>query len=255
MRGWWAHWPAANLGLVTGEPEGIVAVDVDGPAAARTLLELAGGRPLGGLAVRTGRGAQLWYLTPEGEAVRNSAGCLADNVDVRGLGGYVVAPPSLHATGRRYTFAGGELGSIPTWLLELARPTGRTMGQGKRQAPVVFQGPACGATDHGRRALERECAELRTTPEGRRNHKLNQAAYALGRRVAGGSLAEALVVDELTAAALHAGLGERETAATIASGLRAGMQRPLTDAAVGAEIAARRAGRLLTATSVGELLQ
>ena len=53
--------------------------------------------------VKTGGGGQhLYFLWPEGAGVRNSAGKIAPGLDVRGHGGYVVAPPSLHASGARY---------------------------------------------------------------------------------------------------------------------------------------------------------
>ena len=61
---------------------------------------------------------------------------------------------------------------------------------------------------------------------GQRNHGLNRAAFRLGQLVAGGELAADLVHDELLAAALSTGLGEREATRTIRSGLRAGEGSP-----------------------------
>ncbi len=253
IAGWWSHWSTANIGVVTGTPGGIVAVDVDGPAGARNLLELAAGRDLGGLIVRTGRGMQLWFHTPTDGEIRNSAGALAPRVDIRGLGGYTIDPPSLHATGRRYKFAGGELGPMPDWLLKLVRRPTASKALPLEREIVLPPSPLGGGTEHGLRALEREASELRQTPEGHRNAKLNMSAFALGRRVAGGGLAEPLVTDRLTEAALDAGLPQREIAATLASGLHAGMQRPLTDDQAGEEIRASRTRRLLAAGTDEEL--
>ncbi len=115
VRGWWSGRPHSNIGIATGTPGGIVAVDIDSPAAARALDELAAGRPLDGLIVRTVRGWHRWYRTP-GAPVRNSRGRLAPGIDVRGVGGYVVAPPSVR--GRRYEFVDGRLDLPPGWLLD-----------------------------------------------------------------------------------------------------------------------------------------
>src|SRR5262249_52495788 len=84
VRGWWAGRPDANIGIPPGRPGGIVAVDIDGPDAQRALDELAAGRPLDGLVVRTGRGWHRWYETSPHVTIRNSQSRLARGVDVRG---------------------------------------------------------------------------------------------------------------------------------------------------------------------------
>jgi hypothetical protein len=63
-------------------------------------------------------------------------------------------------------------------------------------------------------------------PAGQRNHALNAAAYSLGQLVPAGALRQDRVVALLTAAAEAAGLQPSEIAATIASGMSAGMKRP-----------------------------
>lgn len=109
IRRWWHQWPNANVGLATGH--GLVALDVDPRhGGAETLVDLQ--RELGNLpqtvAVETGSGGRHIYLSPvdpkTGEVleVRNSASVLGVGVDVRGDGGYVVAPPSVHQSGRPY---------------------------------------------------------------------------------------------------------------------------------------------------------
>ncbi len=54
-----------------------------------------------------GGGSHLWYRMPEGKAYGNATGNLPKGIDIRGAGGYVVVAPSLHKSGRRYTFAEG----------------------------------------------------------------------------------------------------------------------------------------------------
>lgn len=103
---WWQQWPRANVGLVTGAVSGFVAIDLDG-AGAGALLEAAG-VDLGATAmVQTARGRHYLYRHPGGK-VGNRARLLDDGngsgVDIRGDGGYIVAPPSVHGTGAIYTW-------------------------------------------------------------------------------------------------------------------------------------------------------
>jgi hypothetical protein len=121
---WWRRWPAANVGVVTGPASGYVVLDVDGPAGLRSLAELE--RRLGTLMtaqVLTGSGGwHYWFRAPSDE-LRNSAGVLDDGLDVRGDGGYVVAPPSIHESGNPYRWT-RELEHAVEWpeaLLEDAR--------------------------------------------------------------------------------------------------------------------------------------
>jgi hypothetical protein len=75
-------------------------------------------------------------------------------------------------------------------------------------------------------ALADELATLARAHEGQRNEQLNRSAFALGQIVGGGHLDRARVERALTATALGIGLEEREVAATIKSGIEAGMQKP-----------------------------
>lgn len=77
-------------------------------------------------------------------------------------------------------------------------------------------------------ALAGEVSRVKTSVNGTRNNTLNAAAFAVGTLVATGALDEAVAVDELTAAAHQAGLGERETDGTIKSGLGKGKLKPRT---------------------------
>jgi putative DNA primase/helicase len=76
------------------------------------------------------------------------------------------------------------------------------------------------------KALTQELGILRAAPDGSRNNQLNKSAFALGQIVGAGLLTEADVEQELTEVALTIGLGEKETAATIKSGLDAGKLKP-----------------------------
>lgn len=101
---WWTRWPSANIGLVTGNASGIIVLDIDpahgGVESLRQLVD-AEGAVAHFAKVRTGGGGEHYYMRHPGGRVRNRTG-LRPGIDVRGDGGYVVAPPSLHASGRRY---------------------------------------------------------------------------------------------------------------------------------------------------------
>ena len=124
IRKWWGRWPAANIGILTGPESGILVLDVDGKLGEQSLIELE--RRYGPLpdtyTVRTGGGGQhLYFLWPQGADVRNSQSRIAPGLDIRGQGGYVVAPPSLHASGSRYEINESAIppAPCPHWLLSV----------------------------------------------------------------------------------------------------------------------------------------
>lgn len=83
-----------------------------------------------------------------------------------------------------------------------------------------------GGSKYGTKALDNECAIVRTAPRGTRNSTLNIAALKIGHLIAGGECSEAEACTALAAAAASAGLDEAETLSTIRSGMRAGMREP-----------------------------
>lgn len=113
---WWQQWPDANLGIACGA-SGLVVIDADGKSGhdgIESWHDLLGelGHDCGETAtVETpGPGLHLYYRATDRE-VRNSASKLGPGLDVRGVGGYVIAPPSVHPNGGTYNWA---LGADPT---------------------------------------------------------------------------------------------------------------------------------------------
>jgi KaiC/GvpD/RAD55 family RecA-like ATPase len=101
---WWTRYPDANIGLTTGASSGLVVVDVDG-ADGEAALAVYGELPLT-VESLTGKGRHLLFRgAPE---IRNSAGKLGPQLDVRAEGGYIVAPPSIHPNGGVYRWANGR---------------------------------------------------------------------------------------------------------------------------------------------------
>lgn len=118
VRSWWAKTPDANIGIVTGKVSGIGVVDLDGPEG------IAEGRRLGltsPLISLTGRGQQLFY-SHTGELICNSVKKYP-GVDVRGDGGYVAAPPSVHPNGKRYSWVGLLSKKLPSFPITLFSTT------------------------------------------------------------------------------------------------------------------------------------
>jgi hypothetical protein len=88
IRAWWTRWPDANIGLTTGHLYDVI--DVDGPAGIRSIADITDKIPtIHGIA-RTPRGYHL-YIQPTGDGCTTS---IVPGIDYRGIGGYVVAPPS-----------------------------------------------------------------------------------------------------------------------------------------------------------------
>ena len=107
---WWRRWPTANVGVVTGAVSGLVIVDQDGDTDLRVPLTPA---------VRTGGGGVHYYFRHPGAPIKGKVR-IATNVDLRGDGNQVVAPPSRPASGRGYewlTPAGLPIADLPDWVL------------------------------------------------------------------------------------------------------------------------------------------
>jgi hypothetical protein len=213
---WWGRWPDANVGLRTGIT--MDAADIDSPEGWHGLRHLLGGELPPGPRVRTGSGGwHLWFRpTGFGNRVR-----LLPGLDWRGAGGYVVAPPSRHASGGEYRWVrrpGDDLPDPAPALLALI--------EGPAPA-LVAQGPIAHPDRYATAALTAAADRVARASEGSRNDTLNRAAFALGRLVGAGLLDIGAVFRELDAAARFAGLGRVETRRTIRSGMTAGRRQPI----------------------------
>lgn len=228
IRRWWDRWPSANVAVRTGALSGLVVLDVDpahgGDATLEALLTDHGPLPEG-LVVRTGSGGRHLYFAHPGGVVRNDNGRrLGPGLDIRGDGGYIIAPPSRHATGGLYHWEAQRhvLPPLPDWIeARLRQPV-------KPSLPPPPAVPPSGrrTSAWARAALERELDRVSASPEGARNDTLNRASFSLSQIVAGGALDGPEVEHLLLERALAAGLSEREARATITSGFSAGARQP-----------------------------
>jgi hypothetical protein len=131
---WFRRWPDANVGIVTGGISGLVVVDVDprhGGDRSLQERERACGRIPTTVEAATGGGGRHLYFAHPGGTVGNRVG-LAPGIDLRGDGGCVVAPPSMHSSGRRYAWVDGRapgrcpLAPAPVWIATPAARSGHT---------------------------------------------------------------------------------------------------------------------------------
>lgn len=149
IRELWQPWPDANVGIATGGAMLVLDVDVDhgGRASLTTLVAEHGSLPKTVLAVTGSGGWHGYFAVPGGLAIRNSAGQIGAGLDIRGEGGYVVAPPSSHWTGGTYWWKPGcapweaPVAGAPEWLLQLITALEASGNDGARTAA-----PAVGTT-------------------------------------------------------------------------------------------------------------
>ncbi|MBP7937497.1 MAG: DUF3987 domain-containing protein, partial [Phycisphaerae bacterium] len=205
LASWWQCWPDANVAVLTGNPAGIVAIDIDprhgGDKSLAELIRQHGKLPQTVEALTGGGGRHLIFARP-GDKLGNRAN-IRPGIDVRGDGGYIVAAPSGHVSGGAYSWRPGhapdelQFAPMPNWLLELA--TKRRNGgqqQPTTERPVSHNGDELARLmdDSGRYVAQAEGAA-----EGRRNDAaFNLAGHLAAFETDGGlRLTEQQIVDLL----------------------------------------------------------
>jgi hypothetical protein len=137
IRGWW-HSRDYNIGIATGEGSGVWVLDIDGDEGENTLRELEAkhGTLPSTIEAITGNGRHLYFRWPAGTEIRNKQeDGEIPGIHVRGNGGYTVAPPSIHPSGRCYAWSvdsASEFADAPDWLIDLV-----TSKSGGADAPAT----------------------------------------------------------------------------------------------------------------------
>jgi hypothetical protein len=121
---WFRRWPRANVAVVTGAVSRLVVLDIDprhgGTESLATLQDARRPLPKTIEALTGGGGRHLYFAHPGGD-VRNRVG-LAPGIDLRGDGGCVIAPPSVHPSGEPYAWVRAHgpddvpAARMPVWL-------------------------------------------------------------------------------------------------------------------------------------------
>lgn len=220
---WWKRWPNANIGLATGA--GLFVLDIDGGEGEVALqgLEAKHGPLPETLEVRTGRGRHLYFKGDQ--RLRNTGGKLGLKLDSRGVGGFVVAPPSVHESGDVYAFTnqGTPMSIVPEWLVELVLKRPEKVAPSKPPTTARAGGFTRGYADA---ALDSACEMVKAASIGERNSTLYHQADGIGQLVAGGGLTREKAAGRLHDAAVGNGIPPEEARATVESGFKAGAKNP-----------------------------
>lgn len=148
---WWQKTPDANIGFLCGK--GLLVVDVDGPIGRKALahLEKRNGALPETVTAKTARGRHIFFDVGDRPAPTTSD-ALGRKLDTRGEDSYIVAPPSVHPSGKLYQWErppGTKLAKAPAWLLALLDDHEKRRKAPKGTAPVrgapSALGPSYGA--------------------------------------------------------------------------------------------------------------
>ncbi|MGS2807756.1 MULTISPECIES: bifunctional DNA primase/polymerase [Nocardia] len=224
---WWDQEPARNIAIATG-PAGLCVIDLDPrhmnpPATGFTdaLTRLPHPVPVT-WTVGTPHGWHLYYTAPATPRLSCSVGRLADGIDTRAHGGYVLAAGSRTRNGDYTLVSDHRIADLPPELVALLTPP--------PPPPVTSSAVASHPDAYLAAILAGEAHRVTTAQVHLRNHTLFRSALVLGRLVAADEIsdhqAHAVLAD---AAAVHVGIegftrGEADR--TIANGLRYSRSRP-----------------------------
>jgi hypothetical protein len=248
IRNWWRDFPDALPGIELGRA-GCVVIDADrhgGPDGVALFGELVaanGGLPAHSQTNTPGDGEHHIFGQPKGERFGNGRGALPDGIDVRGDGGWIVAPGAVRPDGRGWEPAPGSpsLADTPplaAWLARIIRT--------KPERRPVFSNPnnlgevrrltssATREVAYARQTLDNLAGEFSRMPaQTGRNNALNGSGYRMGRMVAREWIDRADVVDALWTASVANGLvkddGADKVEDTLTRALAAGIEQPHED--------------------------
>jgi hypothetical protein len=239
IKKWWATFPEAVPGIELGR-SGLFVVDLDrhpgAPDGVAAFKAFRGDNPAPRCpTTKTPSGGYHLYLQqPEGEPLGNRTGTLPKGVDVRGAGGWTVAPGTVF---QQWQWVGNaaKLAAappVPTWIVEAIQAQ-KTTEQKVTTSPTSSGDADKRERAYAQAALNNAANKLAATAKGGRNEELNAAAYSLGKMVARGWIGQATVEGRLYDAAQTCGAikddGEKAARETIKSGIEAGLKEPHAD--------------------------
>ncbi|MFC0282540.1 DUF3987 domain-containing protein [Camelimonas abortus] len=243
LREWWRRWPDALIGIHCGMSK-ITVLDgdrrdrPDAPDGVHALLTLVGSEPwaAGHPVTRTlNDGIHIYCRASDAAPLRNSASVVAPGVDVRGDGGFIIAPGSMLPDGRGWLPAPGapsladvvRSGSLPEVPSSILRAIEQYRHEERRS--MAGGNAAAGEPGWPRQSLKEAVAELSATPTGKRNDTLNAKALAMGKLAGKGLIqrqeAHAAFIGACHVNGLIQGDGMDAFEATFASGFGTGFKR------------------------------
>jgi hypothetical protein len=232
LQGWANEYRGINWCVATGPASGIWALDVDvfgpdhaadGVTALHDLTEKHGALPPRPTLRSGGGGYAMFFAWTADSPTSSRTAWPAPGLDIRGPRVVTTLPPSTHRrTGEpyRWLIAPWDVPPppAPDWLLKACAPPPRP------EHLVLHVIPT---TDRAMRRLSRACDTVAKAEQGRRNAALNRECFIVGGYVGAGLLSRADAARALHAAAINAGLEDREACDTIQSGLLAGIAKPM----------------------------
>jgi putative DNA primase/helicase len=215
----WVQRDPSNVVLVTGKVSNLFVVDLDSEEALQEFVNRFGSIDQTAR-VKTSNGYHLYYLNPDFE-VRNRVGLLP-NIDIRGEGGYVLAPPSIHPDGSQYHWVltiqdAGGLKQAPMELLDLLRnkPALETESDEEFEERTTLSDEV--KQFDAQKLIEKLIARLSKSVEGKRNKTLFAVSCELRRMATKHRLDIGAIESLLTETASTIGLDVREISETIRS--------------------------------------
>lgn len=236
IRAWWTKNPFYNIGIATGEVSGFLVIDVDTHDAdgveTWTKLEAKYGA-INTRIARTGGNGFHHLFTHPGVRIGNRTAVLP-GIDVRGDGGYIVAPGSVHASGNEYGWLNDNpIAAMPVfmldWLVGDVYPLNGDAEEDVIESIATKTLSAAALTSYAQAALDGEVARVALAKPGTRNDVLNRSSFALGQLIEQGLLNRDDVEAALEGACAANGLLQEDADAvrkTIASGITGGMTKP-----------------------------
>lgn len=238
---WMERWPNANIGIAT-EASGLLVIDCDYPKENKVrpenwaidgihdgadVLATVAARyntiyPAHTYTTKTPNKGWHLYFRDNQNPVKSSAGVNGMwLVDVRSMGGYIVAAGSVLPTGVYESGAVDEVADCPDWVRKAITLTKSQTTISVTSTHVSSNGDK--SIRYTETAIRNVITELQCASVGTRNDSLNRAAFACGRLVKENPGMHDMAFNALRVTALAIGLSEQEAARTIKSAYMAGM--------------------------------
>jgi hypothetical protein len=164
------------------------------------------------------------YFKDKSGLIKSSVGKVGWKIDIRSVGGYVVAAGSVLSTGTYTAGVVEDVKDLPLWLERVIVGSQHLEVFPRGSSSVGIIPPA--SDKYTEAGILNECAALRLAREGSRNDSLNTAAFKCGQLVAQNPSYLKFAVDTLAGSARSIGLDETEYRRTIGSGISSGIQNP-----------------------------
>lgn len=237
--------PGANVGVATGEQHGIFVLDIDkrsGGLQSWAKLVAIHGEPSATFTVRSGGGGLhlYWKYPSDGRRVRSRSPGVphVPGVDIKGDGGMVTGPGSIHKSGGLYEIVDdAPVAEAPGWVLDLYAEIERRV-EPPGVAPYAPGAPPVdvdsamppGLAEAAAAAVRVKVAAARSiirgAGRGSRHKRMLRAAVLLGGIVGAGCLDRDWCLDTLADDAVAVGKPLDEALRTVSWGLDTGMGRP-----------------------------